>query len=122
VAAAEQRARQEAEDRARHDPFAEFQEQDDESTNILRLMPLAMWARVESKGPKTEDDSTVDDLHELIAGLSIPAHVATITYPRGCRIRRVRVRAVDRPRPSGSNRQPVIVSRRALEENRSADR
>ena len=83
-------------------------------------MPLAMWARIETKRPIVVPEPPIDDLHELIAGLSIPAHVATITYPRGCRIRRVRVRAVKRPRSSGAHRQPVILSRRALEENRAA--
>jgi len=82
-------------------------------------MPLAMWARIETK-PIAAPEPQVDDLHELIAAMSIPAHVAMITYPRGCRIRRVRVRAVARPRGSG-HRQPVILSRRALEENRAAD-
>ena len=61
-----------------------------------------------------------DELNGLIEGLAIPPQVAVIAYPRGVRIRRVRVRAIEKPKPSGSSRKPLIVSRRALHGSRSA--
>ena len=49
--------------------------------------------------------------------------VAVISYPRGCRIRRVRVRALDEngapvPARSGSGKKPLIVSKKALQKSR----
>jgi hypothetical protein len=58
----------------------------------------------------------------MMARLTIPAPVANISYPRGCRIRRVRVRAVEQPAAEGRNGnggKPVIVSRRALKSSRA---
>jgi hypothetical protein len=51
-------------------------------------------------------------------GLGLPAHVAAVTFPRGCRIRRVRVPGSRTARP-GRGEQTVIVSRRALGEARA---
>jgi hypothetical protein len=85
-------------------------------------MPLNLWARFEST-KKAAADATPEshsDLQDLIAGLSVPTQVAVISYPRGCRIRRVRVRAARTPAREGK-RQAVIVSRRALEASRAAD-
>jgi hypothetical protein len=56
-----------------------------------RLGPLARWARTDAprsaKGPAV----TSDDVRSLISSLAVPAAVASVTYPRGVRIRRVRV-------------------------------
>ena len=85
-------------------------------------MPLSLWARSETTAkpaPETRAEGH-NDLQDLIAGLSVPPQVAVITYPRGCRIRRVRVRAVRTPEDAGS-RQALIVSKRALQANRAAD-
>jgi hypothetical protein len=58
-----------------------------------------------------------------MAHLTIPPQVAGITYPRGCRIRRVRVRDVEQPAAArGGNQKPLIVSRRALKHARTAKR
>ena len=85
-------------------------------------MPLSLWARSETarkRAPETPAEGH-NDLQDLIAGLSVPTQVAVITYPRGCRIRRVRVRASRTPEDAGS-RQALIVSKRALQANRAAD-
>jgi hypothetical protein len=79
----------------------------------LRLIPVSVWARTEKNG--ANGDAVVpDDLQRLIDGFRIPPTVAAVSYPRGCRIRRVRVRAQKAPAASGEKRRPVIVSRRAL--------
>ena len=83
-----------------------------------RLGPLARWARSEPKKAKTAA-VTADDVRALLASLAVPAAVANVRYPQGCRIRRVRV-------PAGSDSDAsesvgaVILSRRALAEQRSA--
>ena len=83
-------------------------------------MPIAVWAKSEhSKPTKDEQTAAVDDLRELMAGLAVPEHVAGVTYARGCRIRRVRVPASDQKASGRTAKQPLIVSRRALDEARS---
>ena len=81
-------------------------------------MPLAMWARPAAKDTNGDEPGAEDDLQGLIAGLRMPPTVAAVTYPRGCRIRRVRVRAPKPTAASGDKRRPVIVSRRALRGSR----
>jgi hypothetical protein len=82
-------------------------------------MPLAGWARTgkpaDAAAARPAESSS--ELQELIARLSIPPQVAIVSYPRGCRIRRVRVppardvQVIDTP-------QPVILSRHVLREKR----
>jgi hypothetical protein len=81
-------------------------------------MPLSVWARPESKRPNGDEPVAEDDLQRLIDGLRVPPTVAAVSYPRGCRIRRVRVRAPKPTAGSGEKRRPVIVSRRALRGSR----
>lgn len=80
-----------------------------------RLGPLARWARKETKGTKSTP-VTADDVRALIGSLCVPPAVASVTYAKGCRIRRVRVP------PAGSDRSDsmgaVILSRRLLAEHR----
>jgi hypothetical protein len=61
---------------------------------VQRLPPLAMWARIqmpEPEKPKSKETSaTPVDTHDVLHGLRVPAHVLLISYPQGCRIRRVR--------------------------------
>ena len=77
-------------------------------------MPLSIFARSERKHTNGDDALAADDLNRLIDGLRIPPNVASITYPRGVRIRRVRVRALKQPANGGGEKRPLIVSRRAL--------
>ena len=83
-------------------------------------MPLDAWTRTESWRKKddvvTAQEQERDELRELMAALTLSPQVAGVSYPRGCRIRRVRVTGA-KPDPRGD--QTVIVSRRALEEARS---
>ena len=82
-----------------------------------RLGPLARWARAETPRAAKTAPVTSDDVRALIASLAVPAAVASVTYPRGCRIRRVRV-----PMPpdhdGGQRVGPVIQSRQKLAEQR----
>jgi hypothetical protein len=61
---------------------------------VQRLPPLAMWARIqmpEPARPKAKESSaTPVDTHDVLHGLRVPAHVLLISYPQGCRIRKVR--------------------------------
>ena len=89
-------------------------------------MPLAIWARAEiDKHPRrgaavieTPERSVSDELRDLMSRLAVPPNVAGVTYPRGCRIRRVRVLG-GREARQGEAPGPVILSKRALEERRS---
>jgi hypothetical protein len=100
------------------DRYAEFRADHDEPKGVLRLMPLSQWARPEAKRPNGDDPAAEDDLQRLISGLRVPPTVAAVSYPRGCRIRRVRVRAPKTTAATGEKRRPVIVSRRALRGSR----
>jgi hypothetical protein len=101
------------------DPYSEFREDKSEG-GILRLMPLAAGARTGKPantaiGQPAESGS---ELQDLLARLSIPPQVAIVSYPRGCRIRRVRV-PPPRDVQVSDTRQPVIVSRHLLQEKRA---
>jgi colicin import membrane protein len=105
------------------DNFAEFREEYDHvGPGVFRLMPLAGWARTEQpgNGNSEAEPQAPDDLRELMAGWTLPPHVAGISYARGCRIRRVRVPAAEGAKKERGAR-PLIVSRRALDEARSSD-
>jgi hypothetical protein len=58
---------------------------------VQRLPPLAMWARLQdAEGHKpAADPAPLDDLSEAMSVLRVPPAIATISYPAGCRIRRV---------------------------------
>ena len=96
------------------------------AATLLRLTPLAMWARTEATAvtpPRVEPpepQTAAEELRHLIAHLGVPPHVAGVSYGRGCRIRRVRV-------PGGKERRradapgPVILSKRALDRQREAN-
>ncbi len=96
------------------------------AATLLRLTPLAMWARTEpvpAAPPKVEapePQTAAEELRHLMAHLGVPPYVAGVSYGRGCRIRRVRV-------PGGKERRradapgPVILSKRALDRQREAN-
>jgi hypothetical protein len=103
------------------DQFAEFREEYDHvGPGVFRLMPLAAWARTEAPAAQDAEPAPPDDLRELMAGWTLPPHVAGVTYARGCRIRRVRVPAIEGARRD-RGAKPLIVSKRALDEARSTD-
>ena len=56
-----------------------------------RLGPLARWARIEAPRGAKPATANADDVRALISSLAVPPAVASVTYPRGCRIRRLRV-------------------------------
>ncbi len=106
------------------DGFAEFREEYDHVVPpLFRHMPLAGWARTESwkKAAEPAEQRERDEVREWMASLALPPNVAGVTYARGCRIRRVRVPGSGATGKRGGQ-QTVIVSRRALEEVRSATR
>jgi CheY-like chemotaxis protein len=85
----------------------------------IRLGSLASWMRTERAPEPTSASGSAgaDDLRALLGALAIPAAVAGVGYPRGVRIRRVRVAAAREPRlPEGAG--TVILSKRALAEQR----
>src|SRR4029453_5372775 len=101
--------------------FAEFREEYDHvGPGVFRLMPLAAWARTEVPQAPDAEPPPPDDLRELMAAWTLPPHVAGVTYARGCRIRRVRVPAIEGARRERGGK-PLIVSKRALDEARSTD-
>jgi hypothetical protein len=106
------------------DQFAEFREEYDHVVpEVFRHMPVDAWTRTESWRKKddavTAQEQERDEFRELMAALTLSPQVAGVSYPRGCRIRRVRVTG---PKPDPRGEQTLIVSRRALEEARSAAR
>jgi hypothetical protein len=108
------------------DQFAEFREEYDHVVpDVFRHMPIAAWARVEASQTEDRADQSpereVDDVRDLMAGFRLPPQVASVTFARGCRIRRVRVPG-DRAQRGGANstHQTVILSRRALDEARTS--
>lgn len=85
--------------------------------NRDRLGPLARWARADAARPAKSAPVTGDDVRTLISSLAVPAAVASVTYPSGCRIRRVRVPASP-DHDGGDGIGPVILSRQKLADQR----
>ena len=81
-----------------------------------RLGPLAGWARTEPSRKAKPEVVTSDDVRALISALAVPPAVASVTYARGCRIRRVRVPPA--PEHDSESFGTVILSRRILTEQR----
>jgi hypothetical protein len=111
------------------DQFAEFREEYDHVVpEVFRHMPITDWARAEMS--QTEDRSgqpaeqrEVDDVRDLMAGFRLPPQVASVTFARGCRIRRVRVpgdKATTQRGAAKGAHPTVILSRRALDEARTS--
>jgi hypothetical protein len=77
-----------------------------------------VWARKETP-PESAAATSVDELHDLLACLGVPESVASVSYPQGVRIRRLRVIA---SKESHSTLQgAVVLSRRMLAELRGSD-
>jgi hypothetical protein len=120
-----EKARKRAAERARRhnqvmqDAFAEFRDDPVERPRgAVRLVPLALWARFDRTDASAQETER-DELRELMKGLSVPPHVASVSYARGCRIRRVRVPASAQAAKGKGPSGPVILSRRALDEART---
>ncbi len=105
-----------------NDPFADFRPDAEDRRQLLTLMPLAQWAKLQEPRQPKQDAAREDDLRDLMEGLALPPNVAKVTYARGCRIRRVRVPAARVAKPRSRNAKTVIVSKRALEEAREENR
>lgn len=96
------------------------------SRSVLRLMPLAIWARAETDKPgkpaATDDEaaprSVNDELRDLMSRLALPPNIAGVSYARGVRIRRVRVQGNGNVGDDAAP-GPVILSKKALEERRA---
>jgi CheY-like chemotaxis protein len=115
VAALEAKAEEEEADEEEDD--APFESSPPSVAPRPRLAPLSRWARRDE--PASEPASSQlrgpDDLRALLEGLGVPAHVANVSYPTGCRIRRVRMaRNPGRKKKAQSGEPVIILSRRAL--------
>jgi hypothetical protein len=89
-------------------------------TKASGLAPLAMWAHADSGVPVEVMRRPQDELIEIISRLHLPSSVAAVSYPRGCRIRRVRVtpQKVSKNSKAKSDEPLVILSRKRLQELR----
>jgi hypothetical protein len=99
-----------------------------------RLTPLAIWARMEAEDEPTEgartgrtadnggesDRSAADEIRQMAESRRMPVHVWAVSYPRGCRIRRVRVPHRETERRKGD--PTVILSKKLLQETRAGGR
>jgi hypothetical protein len=84
------------------------------------LAPLAMWAHADSGASVEIIPRPQDELVDIMSRLHLPSSVAAVSYPRGCRIRRVRVtpQKASRNSKAKSDEPVVIVSRKRLQELR----
>jgi hypothetical protein len=73
-----------------------------------RTVPLAMWSR-QAGSPAPASTESTDDLRALLSGLEVPANVLSVTYPRGCRIQRVRVAKARRRTRRKNQEEPLII-------------
>jgi len=80
-----------------------------------RLGVLASWMRSERKPPA--GSGSADDLRGLLGSLAIPTGVAAVAYPRGVRIRRVRVPKAREPHVA-EGAGAVILSKKLLADQR----
>ncbi|MEO6212200.1 MAG: hypothetical protein ABIP65_01110, partial [Vicinamibacterales bacterium] len=103
---------------ATRQPFADFHAvvAGAHADSVFKNMPVGAWAR--PTRPVQEQPSEQDDTIALLTRFRLPVDVSGFAYPRGCRIRRVRVPALAERVPAASG--PVIVSRRALKELRTS--
>jgi hypothetical protein len=83
---------------------------------IRKHAPLAAWARRENEFSLPPIPSVADDMRGLMAGLSVPAPIAGVTYASGCRIQRI---IIPTPPKRPQSREPlIIISRRTLHQLR----
>lgn len=82
------------------------------------LGPLAAWVRFDRVAAAPAVRTTSDELRALMERLSLPLPVASVTYARGCRIRRVRVQG-GKSRKTSERTGPVILSKKLLDDQRA---
>jgi hypothetical protein len=89
------------------------------------LAPLAMWAHAATPELAAPNGSGgKDHLRALMAQLQLPSAVASVSYPTGCRIRRVRVaqpQTTKAKKKANSDEPLVILSRKRLRELRESE-
>ncbi len=73
-----------------------------------------VWARKET--PPESAAASADELHDLLACLGVPESVASVSYPQGVRIRRLRV--ISAKESHSALQGAVVLSRRMLAELR----
>jgi hypothetical protein len=76
---------------------------------------LGLWMRRESDD-RADGEVSAADVRTLLSTLGVPVAVASVSYPRGCRIRRVRVPAVQDESSDAAG--AVIAGRQATADNR----
>lgn len=81
----------------------------------LGLAPAGAWMRREAARPETQDGP--EDVRALLSTLAVPPAIASVSYPRGCRIRRVRVPAAP-DAEAAEAAGAVIASGRAAADHR----
>jgi hypothetical protein len=85
--------------------------------DLERLGALAGWAHSEAPRAAKAAPVTSDDVRALISSLAVPSAVASVSYPSGCRIRRVRV-PVSPDGDGGEGAGPALLSRRSPADQR----
>ncbi len=85
-----------------------------------RVTPLAIWAHAEAEEP--EAGTRPDDLQALFTCLSLPPGIAAVSYPTGCRIRRIRVAPPAHAESAAAfEKKTIILSRRLLRQIQHRD-
>ncbi len=75
---------------------------------------LAPWVRSEASKPSLVEplpQTAADDLRVILSDLDLPVAVASMTYPTGCQIQRIRMNRGKRSRRSKPNEPVIILSR-----------
>lgn len=80
----------------------------DEGLVALGFAPLGVWVRGDRNA--TEPADGPEDVRGLLSTLAVPSAIAAVSYPRGCRIRRVRVPAI--PEADSAEAPGVVVASR----------
>jgi hypothetical protein len=86
----------------------------DEGLVALGFAPLGPWVRGDRNAEQPADGP--EDVRGLLSTLGVPSAIAAVAYPRGCRIRRVRVPAI--PDPEAAEAAGVVIASRGAGNHR----